>query len=429
MLLALRSFRYRQVKESWAFEPEPSSNAAERFSNTTNNLGRDVVAFRRLRGFCTRLVKMRRRYKLAAVVLGLGLVIAGIGVYQLSPWLPRIVFSSDLVLSGSDAARYDGVILELHGNIIVRDNAQLLVSRSRIVFKQSYDQQFALEVRGRGTLYVSDTAVDTSGKWHNWNYYDNSNVSLQRVSGSIWQVVQGNASLGLDNAPSGATLLPSGKAHVRITDADSVHLELAFTSGTSVEIALPAGRVDYWVSSFSPAAASYQVEVVNSVFETWAVDVSPMQNITVRDTASLGIGWVLGSGTGGPITLTGLRSGYYSDTAFWADGSSIRLINTTVKRWWPTAFSNANVTIYDSYLADIRFYANSTATIYNSQMTLVASYGYAHVSVHGSTIEYSLTARDDSVIEMFQTVFHGQVLALDRAQIYADGNRLSNGSY
>lgn len=373
---------------------------------------------------------MRRRYKIAAVALGLSAAVAGIALYQgLGPWLPRIVISSDLILSGSDVVRYDAVQIELYGNISVRDDAQLRISHSRILVRESYDQQFTLEVRGHGILSISDTTVETNGKWYNGNYYADSTVTLTRVRAPIWQSVSGNSSLTVDDAPASVTLLPYGHSTVDVRNATEASFELAFVSQNDVDVSLPIGPVAEWSSAFPSVAAPYTIHVTNSILSNWAVDVSPFQNLTVRDSPRIGVGWVLGSGSGGPIDLAGLRSGHYDDVRFSADGSSIRLVNTTVERWWPTAFAAANVTIRDSYLADIRFYDDATASVRNSTMTLVAAYGRARVRVYDSMIEYSVTATDDAVIEMFQTTFHGQVLALGRAQIFSDGRLLPNGNY
>lgn len=189
----------------------------------------------------------------------------------------------------------------------------------------------------------------------------------------------------------------TGGRTILIEDSQSVYFELGIADGG--DYTLPHRGT--YVGSWSPSFVDDDVQVRNSTLEQIDVDLGPdLGEVIIRNTTDLEFGWVFGTGSTpeGTGVIDGLARGHYGDSSFEADGTTLRLINTSVDGWWPTVFRGFHLTVRNSDLVDPRAWENSTFTIEDSSLYLYAAYADSVSSLENVEIENNVYAEGNAQI-------------------------------
>jgi hypothetical protein len=354
---------------------------------------------------------------LAAVVVFCPTLLFGSG-------FPTPINASDIVISGSSHIVIRNETVNVASNVIIQDNAVVEIYGGTLNFVQSRNQEWSWTVRGNSRLILNGVTLSfVNNYWMNFSYVDNAFVSFTDVPsiGPLWQVLNNNAQVVVNNSPIGITPLARSTGSVTITNSPSVWFELGLPSGT-YDGSVPNG----FVTNFN-LALGYHLAVANSTIRRIDIDLSPGVNVTLRDTTIVGIGWNFGLGTphAPAITINGLKRQHYADATFIGDNSSLRLVNTALSEWWPVLFNDFILNVTNCTLADPHVNHTSQMNISDSYLTLVVASDSAVARIATSTITDSLSAFGFGLIELTNVVFSGQMNTSGAGRIVRDGVRVA----
>lgn len=103
-----------------------------------------------------------------------------------TPQLQVVEINGDLTLSGDEERVYESVELRIKGNIHIRNQAHLKLVNSRMVWEQSYHQQYWLYTYDESHLTLKNVYVESKDfYWLNWNFRNQSVIDFDNLDYNI----------------------------------------------------------------------------------------------------------------------------------------------------------------------------------------------------------------------------------------------------
>jgi hypothetical protein len=326
----------------------------------------------------------------------------------------------DIVISGSRHVVLTNQTVSFASNVIIQDDAIVEINGGTLNFLQGRVQEFSWTVKGNARLLLSGVRLNfVNNRYLNFSYRDHAFVSFTNVTSNgpfwPWQELWDAAQVVVNNSSVGLTTTAESTGSVAVTNSSSVWFELGLPPGT-YDGSAPSG----FVSRLS-LNLGYQLSVTNSTIRRLDIDLLPGVNLTLRNTNSIGLGWVFSALHAPPITIDGLKAQHYDDRTFVGDRSTLRLVNTTLAGWWPTTFNDFILNVTNATLVDPRSYQTSRMNISDSTLSMFFAYGNAEATIVNSRITDSLNAFGNGLIRLTRVVLSGQMNTTGTGRIVRDG--------
>ena len=301
----------------------------------------------------------RLRLRIAAVAIFLIFTSTAAFVIQGFPHQCTTTHAGDLILRGNETLVIEGITYCQRGNILVQDNAKLIIRNGTLIFQQSYHAEYDLEFSGNSTLEIDNGLIESK---HAYPLHFTGN-STAIVTGTTSQIdlslaqfsMAGNSRLRLGNCNvlhldiAGSSLLTASRCdlnEVAINLTNNAQGTLTVRRGhydnwnlhtdndlqdVPTNITLEDTRVDNWNCNVGGSA-----NITFSDSEVFQLAVADKANVTV-DNCIIGMP-VIRFSTGRAIKIDGLGSGFIRDWHLTSldrtSSTSLCIRNSTIEYGW-----------------------------------------------------------------------------------------------
>ncbi len=356
----------------------------------------------------------RIRLRIAAVVIFLILASTAAFVIQGFPHQCTTTHTGDLVLRGNETLVIEGITYCQHGNILVQDNAKLIIRNGTLIFQQSYHGEYSLNFSGNSALEIDNGDIESQHAYP-LNF---TGKSMATVAGTTSQIelssaqffMADNSRLRLENCNvlhldiAGSSLLTASRC-----DLHEVAIDL--TNNAQGTLKLHRGHYDNWnlhtdnnlqdvpiditledtgVSNWNPEVHG-SATITISECEVFQLSVGDRANVTIEN-STIAMP-VIGFSTGRTIRIDGLGSGFIEDWHLTSLDltSSARLCirNSTIERGWMILSYGTPLTIKGSKITRLSLsgvYLQATVIAGSDLGDLVLNRYYGTVDFDNSAV-------------------------------------------
>jgi len=327
--------------------------------------------------------------------------------------------AGDLVLTGSQYVEIVGQTYHQRSDIIVGDNARLVIRDSAIVVDDDYDWQFAIHVQGKGVLELENVTYSSrSGNAIEIIGDENARLGLLSVRGTRYRVMlYGDSTATLQDVKIPEVDLI---ANARMTATDSEIDSLARMSlGEALTIGLEGLRPGYfedWATQGVIASGDLSLSLTlhNTSVASWALIARQGTHATISDSDLQSINIQLVNTRG---TIRGLRPGFFAnwtlgDLGLVPPPSELCLQTTSVSAWALQRGEGCNLTVVDSQVSlwlDGNLTLSATNTVFD--MVGLNSMSTASMSFDDCSIE-SYLRLDQAHVSLAGTARFGREIDL-----------------
>lgn len=304
---------------------------------------------------------------------------------------------------------YENTRIVFDGTLILDGNSSLTCSNCQFYFDQDHSQEHFLIVRDNASLDLNRVYVESKNyRMLNWQFEDNASISLVDMrANTLWTSAHLNIDYYSLRSPVGLTLDndPAITRNIRIVDSPEVHLELTLVEPGDITVNLP--RSFEWIEHYdSPFVDSLVID--NSFVHYLDVDVTPGVHATIENAVNFQFGWPMWNNYQlAPETpvIDGLASRLFKDQLFSNGVSSIRLVNTYFKSFWPTTFDNFELVVKNSTMADPRSHEDSILWIENSTMGPFSAGDNSRFFIKDSQLSTEARTSENAYMEITNSTF------------------------
>lgn len=338
-----------------------------------------------------------------------------------------VVITNGFTLNGNEQLEYNNVTLVIRGQINLLGFSNLTLINCHIIAELEFHKQFYLDVRDSASFIVVNCELESENwYWYNFRYEDYAIVYHENFQhgGIPWQQCSNFANISFINSGADITFGTEFEGNIFVNGSDNVYFEILLRNG-DYDLEFPEEYVEEWHLNIS----TLTVDVYNSAIHTIDIDLEPGVNAIVRNANDFAVGWIFGGGWGAPsavdyIEIVGLKEGYYSDTTFVGDNSSLRMVNTNFRGWWPITNSDFNLVVRDGSIVDPWVYHDSNMTMIDCEIYYISSADNGVYYIYNSTILNNIVALDNSIVYCFNIEFSGSVSIAENAHVYIDGTEI-----
>ncbi len=320
----------------------------------------------------------------------------------------EVVFEDKIIIVRPNSRRN----IQIFGNLIIRD--------SLVLWDQNQHKQSRLQIMDGGRLEIySSYAFGMNNFWVMWEYEDGATVLLDNFIGDPWTTIRGSVNYSAVNYSTVrlTLLFFTANSNVLIENAHHVHLEI-FPPPGSHTIKLP--RLKQWADwEISNIWDQTLFQINNSYVFNIDVSIENDTHVTVIDTPEgFKFGWVIHKDSPGWVECEIRNLGdpnndggvFYEDHTWdlLCNNSSLTVINSRLKRAWPTVWGNVNLRVYNSNLIDPTNYGGAKYEIYNSSIDHVFSYGQGLIYIENCSIKWDAEIKDPGSIIYYYNENQGE---------------------
>ena len=327
-----------------------------------------------------------------------------------------------LVLTGNDRLEINRSHYTQKNNIILKDNAQLIIRDSLFEHRHDHSFQFQLRAYDNGSVVVDNSEIRSS-EWLNWYFYDNSSLVLQNANNnqsSIWHIFRASARARADRVDRFWGTMNENVV-VEVADTPETFIEFVYPAGARVDEAFPRTMTDYSFPNQGETGITTKLTIKNSRASSWGITVNPGDDITIRDTHSLVVTFHISKPYNNVTAdFSGLRVEHHEDQTWQvADGDTrLRLINTKTEKWSPIVSNNNTLIVKDSDISDNAFSSDNAKVIYErSVIGFLHANAHVHMMIKDSVVQGDVVATENSVIELIRTQVQGKLVEKDNGRI------------
>ncbi|MBR9676541.1 hypothetical protein GOV04_00175 [Candidatus Woesearchaeota archaeon] len=338
----------------------------------------------------------------------------------------KIINEQPLSLRSSQKLEIIDTHYVLDNDLIIDDNAQLIIKNSIFEHRQSYARQHSLKASESAQVIIENSKILTNCKGSlNWEFFDDSKLIAKNVimpSCNTWNFFTNTASANIEGWDFfGATFCESSSA--TINNSNDMELELCYPHGTTLDISLPTNITSFVFNNVKARGVESNIAITESTVDGWGVTVGPGDDITIRDTESVTISIIVGAPLEKEtVLLTDLNQKLYTDKTYNMVYSKLRLVNTGVYGWEPNVFGNENTLIItnSNFTGPTINSGNSKQIIENSYMQTVQTYEEVRIVVQDSVIYGDVISHDKSAVALYNTQVLGQLYEEDSSRIIVE---------
>jgi hypothetical protein len=327
---------------------------------------------------------------------------------------------SPIVLSGNQTLTISDPDYTIKANIILHDNSTLIIRDSLFRHANDFAAQFSLSVYDNARVIVERSTLSST---NSWQFYDNASFQMTDVTNDIWMNFSGQSTAVVRNVSQYRGTM-SFSASVDIDGAREAGIEFVFPAGSTVDESMPAtiGSTPYVFPNESDRGVNFRLRAANVGATDFGVTILPESNITFRDTR-VGLGPELSRTYSGlTATFDNLRRKLYADDSWPFAGGVIRLVNTYVDSWYPSASGNNRLIVTNSTLADIDGNQDQAQlSISDSLLSVPVARSSVRIDITRSVVNGDVTAIDNGIITITDSVVGGRFIKQGNGIIVATG--------
>ena len=357
----------------------------------------------------------RLRLRIAAVAIFLIFTSTAAFVIPGFPHQCTTTHAGDLILRGNETLVIEGITYCQRGDILVQDNAKVIIRNGTLVFSQSYHAEYDLEFSGNSVLEIDNGIIESK---HDYPLHFTGN-STAIVTGTTSQIdlssaqffIADNSRLRLENCNvghldiAGSSLLAASRCYL-----NEVAIDL--TNNAQGTLKLRRGHYNDWnlhtdndlqdvpiditledtdVGNWNPEVHGYAT-ITCSNSEVFQLSVGDKANVTVEN-STIGMP-VIGFSTGRAIKIDGLGSGFIGDWHLTSLNStspiSLCIRNSTIEYGWMIFSYGTPLTIKGSKITRLSLsgvYLQTTVITESDLGDLVLNGYYGTVDFDNSVVE------------------------------------------
>jgi len=336
-----------------------------------------------------------------------------------------VVNKQPIKLRGNDILEIIDTNYTHTGNIMLEDNAKLIIKNSLIEHKKDFSMQYTLTAKGNSQVIVENSIVQTecNGSF-NWNFFDDSSftaTNMEEGSCNLWRLFADDSKAMIkDSVFRGGGFSTCDRAVSEIENSVDIEVELCYGEGAIVDTVLPTEIIDFTFPNEGAKNINSVTHLKNSTIDGWGIGVPPNSDITIRDTPAVTVSIIIGLPLENEIIeLDDLNRKLYSDKTWQIADAKLRLVNTKIYGWEPNVFANQNTLIIkDSNFSGATMNSDhSKQIIENSTVDLVRAQEFVEIIVKDSVINGDVIATDDSKITLINTVVKGKIIEEDNGKV------------
>ena len=329
----------------------------------------------------------------------------------------KVTNEAPINLSGDDVMEIKDTYY-VHGNdILLTDNARLVIKDSLLVHQKDFTFQYQLQATGSSKVTVENSGIGNQCNGSlNWNFRDTATFvasNVVHIEGcNTWHLFSNQSTATVDNWDFfGATTCD--QARLDVQESQSLELELCFAAGSVIDEALPLQVEDFSFPNDNDSGIDWGLTIRDSSLEGWGIGVPPESDITIRDAPAVTVSIVVGSPwQDQTVELDNLRRQLYEDKTWQIVDSTLRFLNVSTYGWEPNVYgTNNTLVIRDSDFSGSNLSGGDNRVIVeNSTMGTMATQERVAMEIRDSTVKGDVIARDDSSITLIGTLVETQVV-------------------
>lgn len=332
-----------------------------------------------------------------------------------------IINGEAILLSGNDVLKIVNSHYTHKNDIILRDNAKLIIQNSFFKHHHDYSFQYGLKAHNNASVVIEDSEIQASA-WLNWNFYDNSSLRLANVHNlfSPWHSFLGSARAKVNIVEMFRATM-SAYVEFDIEDANRTFIETVYPAGSKVDEAFPEKITDYTFPNEGESGINTRLSIKDSQAKSWGITVNPDSDITIRDTHSLVVTFHIAKHYENVVAeFSDLKVKNYENQKWCVPGNNtlFHLINTKTERWSPIVSGNNTLIVKNSDVADNAFsYGNARIVYDNCTISLLRANDRVRMTIKDSVVKGDVVATGNSTIELINTEVGGRIVEKDNGRI------------
>ena len=347
--------------------------------------------------------------------------------YTLTPASHATVSNNEaLVLSGNDLLEITAAHYIQKNNILLRDNATLIIRNSSFEHRHDYSRQYHLRASDNASVIIENSDI-ASSSWLNWYFDGNSSLVLRNVKNpqsGIWHIFLASAWAKVDKVDQfWATM--SDNVAFDVANTRETFIEFVYPARARVDEAFPDFMTEYVFPNAGESGINTKLRIKNSWARSWGITVNPGTDATIRDTHSLVVTFhITKPYNNATAEFSNLVVKHHEDQTWQVvnDDTRLRLINTKTERWSPIVSGNNILIVKNSEIADNAFSSGTAKVIYEQcVISFLQANEQVHMTIKDSVVEGDVVATGNSIIELINTRVDGKMVEKDNGRIIIIG--------
>lgn len=333
----------------------------------------------------------------------------------------KILSTEPLILSGNQKLEItDNTKFTQEGNIVLSDNAQLIVRDSYFIQQGEGAQAFSLRANDNSKVIFENSILKTSS-WVDWSFGDNSELIYNKTDmGVAWHSLGGNASLLAIGSAFGGTIYNHAKFTIK--DSPRVFIEIyVYENEVIDEAGLKKGKIDKFIfPNDGEENISYSIDIENSKVSGWGVGIGPRGTMHLRDSRDVNICMpVHAPYMNETLYFDDLRRDHiYKDRIVSYEGTILTLENVSSRGWCMNSHNENTIYVKNSDIDDINHNGGNGRMFYenvNSNVAITTDNNY--LELKDSVINGDVVAKGNSTIILINTEVKGKTIERDNGKI------------
>lgn len=329
----------------------------------------------------------------------------------------QITNDQPLILKGNDVLEIIDTHYIIKNDILLQDDAKLIIRNSRIDHRKEYGFQYKLDAIDNSQVIIenSEIANQCTGSL-NWAFFNQASltaINIEPVDCNIWTFLTDAATATIKNWDyfGGTTC---GNAQLDVENSIEMEIELCYGDGSVLDIELPTEIDEFSFPNPSAKNIDSRIHIVDSSIGGWGVNIQPKSDVTIRNAPAVTVSVIVGlPWDRQPIVLDDLQSKHYDDKTWTIADSTLHFVNVTTYGWEPTVFNNNQLTVRNSYFSVAAAYGESTYVVEGSTINDVRAQERADITIRDSIITGDVIASGDGKITLINSRVEGYQLGDD----------------
>jgi hypothetical protein len=324
------------------------------------------------------------------------------------PQQGEIHHTGDLIVEGNEIYAIDNVTLYIDGNIIVKDDAKLIIKNSNVILETEFFTQYEVKLMGNAELIAENSLLERRRN-RNVNLLVRERSQLLLKNTTCGWDIQTGGTIVVENCnlttARNSIFFQSGRTYIRDSDVNLIAISVWGEKGHAELSGLKQGYIEHLVIEKIWWRDECVLELQNTIVRAPVIDVGEPShpsflNVTIKDSTLYGL-WIWFN-LGSYAEIKDMKLGHFPywrmQEEWYLEGMSydLELINTTV-----TGFFKLQIL--------------GNARIENCSGIQVAPRGCSHIDVYNSIITPNLILRGNDSVILNDTVIGDLQLLTDRS--------------
>lgn len=336
-----------------------------------------------------------------------------------SPSRRTVTHSGDLIVDANQVVSIEDCVYEQDGDVVVKDNATLLIRNAELRLNQG-DHQHGILVRNEASLLTERASVVAMGPRYSLLYFE-----IYVMDNARWEMIETSITEPVHYYNS---------SHVSVENSPVID-EIYFHDSSSASFIDCIGSPYYSgrISCSELSSISIHTSQISGVY------CSDFSTVLIEDSVVTGgLSFVISDNTNATLRL---RSGevekwnMYENETIAGVTQDITIMNSTISSWRVSCRDSCNVSLLGSTLQSIRCEDFCDVLIKNSNADSLSCHDHSHLSVQDSTVSTIFLGYDGphprsffGNIDFEKTRISQALYVWEGSQFYFNGNVTVEGS-